>query len=388
MHGTYHDLVALLILVTGSFLMPVVAARAHIPSAVLLIGYGLLVGPNVLGLVSDTEIIGFLSEIGFIVLMFLAGLEIDFNGIRRRGPAALLGVLVICVLVFGLVFVAAYLLDLDLIFGLALGATSVGLPLAVLGETGQLRSHLGQMVVLVGSVGEFLTVVGMTLFYFAMHYGLSLQLLFGLGKLVGMLAVAGMTLRLLMALAWWQPTRFSALVAEHDGSEIGVRAALLLMMGFSMMAMLAGLEAIIGSFVAGALIAFVLRGKEVLEKKLAAVGHGFFVPIFFIVVGMRFAPQGVTRDALLVAGQLAIATFVIRALPCLGLLWQGLKLRQALGVASLLSAPLTLVVAIAALGAEIGKLDTAGESALIMLAVAAGVIYPIAFRQLHSLNTP
>lgn len=382
MHGAYHDLVALLVLFAGSFLMPVVAARARIPSAVLLIGYGLVVGPNLLDLVSDTEVIGFLSEIGFIVLMFLAGLEIDFNGIRRRGLSALLGVIAICLLIFGLAFVAAYLLGLGLIFGLALGATSVGLPLAVLGESGQLRSHLGQMVVLVGSVGEFLSVVGMTLFYFAIRYGLSFQLLLGLGKLVAMLAVAGLTLRVLMALAWWQPARFSTLVAEHDGSELGVRAALLLMMGFSMMAMRAGLEAIIGSFVAGALIAFVLRGKEVLENKLAAVGHGFVVPIFFIVVGMRFAPQGVTREALLVAGQMVLAAFVIRALPCLGLLWQGLDLRASMGVASLLSAPLTLVVAIAALGAELGVLDAAGESALIMLAVAASVIYPIVFRQL------
>jgi Kef-type K+ transport system membrane component KefB len=382
MHDIQHDLLALLILVTGSFLMPVLSTRIRVPSAVLLIGYGLLVGPNVLHLVSDTAVVGFLFEIGFIILMFLAGLEIDFNGIRQRGLRAMLVVIVICGTIFGLAFVAAALLGLPPIFGLALGATSVGLPLAVLGETGQLRTHLGQMIVLVGSVGEFLSVVGMTLFYFAVKYGFSLQLVLGLGKLIAMLAIAGLILRALMAMAWWRPESFSTLVAERDGSELGVRAALLLMVGFSLLALLAGLESIIGAFVAGALIAFVLRGKEVLEEKLAAVGHGLFVPVFFVVVGMRFAPQGVTQEALGVAGKLLVATFIIRLLPCLGLLTQGLRLREVAGVASLLSAPLTLVVAIAALGSEIGSLDSGGASALIILAVSAGVVYPIVFRPL------
>jgi len=386
MHGSHADLLALLLLTAGSFLMPLVSSRIHVPSAVLLIGYGIVMGPDGLKLIQDGGVVRFLYEVGFIVLMFLAGMEIDFNRIRQRGGWALLGMLALCASIFAFSFLASWLLSLHPIYGLALGATSVGLPLAVLRESNQLRSRLGQHIILLGSVGEFLTVIGMTLFYFASRYGFSVELAWGLGKLIGVLAVAGLTLRAFMAFAWWRPERFSKMVEEEEQSEIGVRAALLLMMAFSMLAIAAGVESIVGAFLAGALIAFVLRGKEVLEEKLAAVGHGLFVPIFFVVVGMRFDVDMLNGPSLLLAGQLLVAAFLVKGLPSLILLRQGLDFRQMLGTASLLSAPLTLMVAIAVLGNELGVLGGYGLSTLIVLAVASGVVFPVIFRLLTGAN--
>jgi Kef-type K+ transport system membrane component KefB len=383
MHGLHADLLSLLLLLLGSFLMPLLSARIHVPAAVLLIGYGLLVGPQLLDWVPDHEVVGFLYEVGFIVLMFLAGMEIDFNGLRKRGKGALLLLAGICLAVFGLAFLAAFLLDLHPVFGLALGATSVGLPLAILKETGRLRSRTGQEIILLGSVGEFLTVIGMTLFYYASRFGFSLELLWGLGKLAGVLLISGLALRALTAVAWWHPFSFSKLVKADEGSEIGVRAALLTMMLFSVLAIAAGLESIVGAFVAGALIAFVLRGKEVLEEKLAVVGHGLFVPIFFVVVGLRFDPGVITVEGLGLFGLLLLAVFVVRLLPCLALLRSGLSIRGMLSTATLLSAPLTLMVAIAALGSDLGVLQAEGKSTLILLALGSGVVFPVVFRVLR-----
>jgi len=382
MHSGHSDLLSLLVLLAGSCLMPILSGRLRIPSAALLIGFGVAVGPHALDRCGSTTVVDFLYELGFIVLMFLAGMEIDFNSVRSRGWRSMIAMLVICLGVFGLSFLAAALFGLHPIFGLALGATSVGMPLAVLKESEKLRSALGQVIILVGSVGEFLTVIGMTLFYFISRYGLSADLVWGLGKLVAVLAVAALVLRALVAMAWWQPERFSKLVQQHDGSEIGVRAALLLAVAFSTLAVLAGVESILGAFVAGALIAFVLRGKEVLEEKLAVVGHGLFVPIFFVVVGMRFDPAAVTWPNLSLAGLLLLVTFAVRLLPCLALVRLGLTVRQMLAAVSLLSTPLTLVVAIAAIGATLGSLDENGKGTLIVLAVAASLAYPVLFRLL------
>ncbi len=382
MHHAQSDLLVLLVFLVGSFGVPLLAKRIRLPGPVLLIGFGVALGPASLALRHDSRIVTFLFEVGFIVLMFLAGLEIDFTAIRKRGAWPLVGITAICGAIFGLSFLAAWGFGLHPIFGLALGATSVGLPLAILKETGQLRSPVGQQILLLGSVGEALSVIGMTLFYFIVRYGFSTELLVGLSKLVGLLAVAGFTLRAFTAMAWWQPERFEKLVDAHEESEIGVRAALLLMMAFSMLGIMAGMEAIVGAFVAGALLAFVLRGKDVLEEKLAVVGHGLFIPIFFIVVGLRFDPSAVRAPALLFAGELLVAAFGVRLLPCLGLLRLGVGLRDALGIASLLSAPLTLVVAIAALGVQLQVLDGNGKSTLIVLAVGSGILFPILFRML------
>ncbi|MFC1609587.1 cation:proton antiporter [Myxococcota bacterium] len=378
------DLVALLVLLAGSFLMPVLSGRIHMPSAVLLILFGVAVGPQMLNWVGDGEVVHFLYEVGFIVLMFLAGLEIDFNEIRARGSRQIVVAALICLAIFGLAFVAAFAIGFHPIFGLALGATSVGLPLAVLKETGRLRTATGQRIILLSSLGEFLTLVGMTLMYFGVKYGLSFQLVVGLAKLFGVLAVAGLTLKILMAIAWWKPTRFHALVEADDGSEIGVRAALFMMMTFSVLAILAGVESIVGAFLAGALLAFVLRGKEILEEKLAVVGHGLFVPIFFVIVGLHFDLGVITWKNLLVAGELLAAVFLVRLLPSAVLLREGVSLREMMGTASLLSAPLTLMVAIAALGLEIEALSPEASSTLIVLAVATAVIFPVAFRLLSS----
>ena len=380
MHQDHTSLVALLVLLLGSFLMPVLSARVRVPSAVLLIAFGVGVGPSGAALVHDDRVVAFLYELGFIVLMFLAGMEIDFNAIRRRGLRALGASFAVCVAILALAFVASLALSLHPIWGLALGATSVGLPLAVLGETGAIRSRVGQTVILLGSIGELLTLVGMTLLYFAVRHGLSVELFVGLGKLASVLAVAGLTLRLFMAMAWWRPERFLALVATHDGSELGVRAALLTMMIFSLLSIAAGVEAIVGSFLAGALLAFVLRGKQALEEKLAVVGNGLFIPIFFIVVGLRFDPSAIDPRSLGVSAVLLVLSFGVRLLPSVVLMRQGLSARDIVGTASLLAAPLTLLVAIAALGHELGVLDDQQRGTLIVLAVLTGVVFPVVFR--------
>jgi Kef-type K+ transport system membrane component KefB len=355
---------------------------------VLLVAYGVLIGPRMSGLVQDERVVQFLYEVGFLVLMFLAGMEIDFNALRARGIRALLEMILVCLAIFGLAFGAAWLAGLSTLHGLALGATSVGLPLAILKETGRLRSPLGQSVVLLASVGEFLTVLGMTLFYFGSRLGLSLELVIGLAKLLGVLALAAVSLRALMAAAWWRPESFSALVAEREGSEIGVRTALVLMMVFVALSIAAGVETIVGAFLAGALLAFVLRGKEVLERKLTVVGHGLFIPLFFIIVGMRFDPFSVRGEHLSLAGLMLVMAFVVRLVPSLWLWFRGTPLRQMLATASLLSAPLTLIVAIAAIGAELSEAGLKSQQTLIVLALASGVVFPILFRVIAGTAPP
>jgi Kef-type K+ transport system membrane component KefB len=380
MHGGAHDLISLLVLLVGSVLMPIVAGRVHVPSAILLIVYGFLVGPSVGRLVAADGVVPFLAQVGLMVLMFLAGLEIDFNRIRERGPRAMVRLVTICFLVFALAFSAAWSLAMPPIMGLCLGAMSLGLPLAVLNETGRLKTTLGQTVILLGSVGEFLTVIGMTLFALGVRFGLHLGLLVGLGKLALVTLGMALALRVLMAVAWWHPLTFSRLVERHDGAEIGVRASLLLMLVFSLAALFAGVEAIVGAFVAGSIVSFVFRGKEVLERKLSAVGHGLFIPIFFTVVGVRFAPWAISRESLLLAGQMLVIAALIKVAPAHLLIGQGLSWRQAASVGALLAAPLTLIVAIASLGVELGILDSSQEAALIVLAAASGLLFPVGFR--------
>ncbi|HSA23322.1 MAG TPA: cation:proton antiporter, partial [Myxococcota bacterium] len=106
MAGADQHLLSFLVLVAGAAGIPLLAGRLRIPSPVLLVGFGLLVGPQVLGWLHVDEVTGFLGELGRIVLMFLAGMEIDFNGLAARGGRELLWLLAGCLGAFGLAGVA------------------------------------------------------------------------------------------------------------------------------------------------------------------------------------------------------------------------------------------------------------------------------------------
>ena len=139
---------------------------------------------------------------------------------------------------------------------------------------------------------------------------------------------------------------------EGDLSEIGVRFGFVLMLGLSAIAAWAGLEAILGAFLAGLLFTYVFRETRVLETKLLALGQGFFVPIFFINVGISFnlGALGDLGSAAKTVAVLALASLSVKLFPTLLLVLAGMSLRVSLAGSFLLATPLTLLVAAALLG--------------------------------------
>ena len=381
--------VLLVLLILGSALSPLLAPRLGVPEAVFQIGFGIAIGLLGFGHGGhDEEVLHLLAELGFILLMFGAGLEIDFDAVERGGRAGLLSGLGVAAGFFVVSAVVVWLVGLPAFYVVVLSATSVGLGVAVLRETGLTSATVGQKVLLVGSLGEFLTLIAMTVFQVASQVGVSLQLVGDLGKLAALFIAGGLFLRYLSAWTWWHPGVFSRAFAAHDASEVGVRAALLACMAFVLLAAWLGLEAILGAFIAGAVVRAVFRDVQILEGKMSALSSGFFIPIFFISVGVAFDVDQLSVEGLLKASILGAFLVVARLLPSAGLVSADVSVRDATGVALLLGAPLTLLVAIAELGLEIGALDEASRSALVLLAILLSVLLPIAFRLLFKPPAP
>ncbi len=375
--------VLLLLLVLGSAISPLIAPRLKVPEAVLQIAYGILIG--VLGIGhhgSPEEVLHLLAELGFILLMFGAGLEINFDAIEKGGRGGLFagfGVAAGFTVVSTLLVVA---FQMPVFYVVVLGATSVGLGVAVLREAGLLSAPVGQWVLLVGSIGEFITLIAMTVFQVASRVGVSVQLVVDLGKLAALFLAGGVFLRYLRAWSWWHPGLFARVFKSHDASEVGVRAALVACFLFVALAVGLGVEAILGAFIAGAVFGFVFREVHVLEGKMSALSSGFFIPIFFISVGVGFDLDQLSLLGLGKAGILAVLIVGARMLPSVFLVRGEVTPRDALGVSLLLGAPLTLLVAIAALGKDLGILDDQNQSAIVLLAIILSVVLPVAFRSL------
>ena len=385
--------VALLLVVLsfGALLVPIITPRFGLPDAVGQILFGIVVGG--LGLTQllhgdvggAEDVLHTLAELGFILLMFGAGLEIDFDAIERGGRIGLLRGLGVAVGVLAAASALTLLLGLDPFYIVVLSATSIGLGVVVLRETGLAAAPVGQAVLLTGALGEFLTLISMTVYYVAHRVGVSVELAVELGKLVALFVVGVVFLRFLKAWTWWHPGVFARVFEEHDTSEIGVRGGVAACLAFVALAVALEVDPVLGAFIAGAVSRMVFRDIQVMERKMSALSSGFFIPIFFIFVGLTFDLSLLSWDGLRTALLLGTAMLVVRLLPCAVLLTdRALGVREAVGTSLLLAAPLTLLVAIAKLGEQVGVLAEHDASALVLLAILLAVVMPVAFRKLFA----
>lgn len=370
----------LFVLLLLSVLAPALAVRARLPAAVLLIVAGIACGPAGLAWLRDTPTVALLSELGFLVLMFVAGMEIDFESLRSAGPKQL-AMPALCVMGFaGVAGAFGIWMNLSVLELVIVSASSVGMPLAVLQESGRLQTPLGRHVMLTASLGEFVSILAITGYEVfseeatLAHRGVNIM------KVIVLFAGSALLIRWARAAVWWKPESFRRLTQHHDVAELGLRTGLLVMFGFVVVAATLGVEAILGAFIAGALVAFVLREKHALEAKIAALGHGLFIPIFFIVVGVRFDPRLLTLPAVRDAGVFVLIVAAVKILPTMVFSPGELGLRARFAAGTLLSAPLTLVVAIAAIGRRLGALDAAHEASFLLLAILLSVGFPVVFR--------
>jgi Kef-type K+ transport system membrane component KefB len=372
---------SLLLFTAGAFIIPMLSQRIGLPAAACEMLYGAALGNLLPQSFQSSPLLDGLSQFGFILLLFLAGLEVDFVLVERQGTRGLLRSMAFAVGVLALGQGLAFALGRDPIFGLIVGAISIGVVLVILRESNLARAPFGQITLIAGALGEFLSIFALTCYSLVRTYGLALPLAVAVSKLLLLLLLGWFVLQVLSTVVWWHPHQFQRLVATNDPSELGVRAALALMTVFAAAAVLLGVEEVLATFIAGAIFAFVFRHQGSLSDKLAAVAHGFFVPIFFIKVGVGLRLTGLlSYDSLLLLAELVAGTLIIRILAVPLLKLTGLRWGQALGSALLLAAPLTLQVAAAQVAVNLKVLAPDTILSVLGAAVIGAVVFPALFR--------
>jgi CPA2 family monovalent cation:H+ antiporter-2 len=347
--------------------------------------FGVLIGQSGFDIAGDPNnpFIKFLAELGFTFFLFLAGLEIDFRGFERKGVRTLLLPFLLSVAAFGLAIGAASLLGWGLWVGLAIGATAVPLLLAVVREARLGGTELGNTMITFAAMGELLTIVALSLVEITEHsHGLQ-DTAIGVGRMLLLCLAVVVVTGLLRTLLWWFPDNFTRLVAHDDPSEIGVRVGYFLMFVFVGLSMAAGVEPFLGAFVAGAMLSYVVREADALEHKVASMAYGFFVPVFFIHVGLRLeiTPTFMWEN---LGAMLAVVTLMaaVKLIPGALLFLRGMKLREVTATSLLLAAPLTLVIAIMDLGVRAEAVTSALSAKVITAGILASLLFPSLARKL------
>jgi Kef-type K+ transport system membrane component KefB len=369
--------VALMLVSMAVALLPVLSRRLRIPSAVAEILFGVILGQSLLQLQFGGDWLPFLAQLGFLLLLFQAGMEIDFTALRLLSRGQLLFQLGVYSGTISLSFLFAALSGQGLFLGFVLSTTSLDLVLTTLKSSRLSRTALGQSLLVAASVADFLTLLGITFFLLWHQGGAGLHLISPLG----LFAVFALLLWAARLWAWWNPERAERMLLSDNIEEQGVRFSLALLFLFVGISELVHIEPVLGAFLGGCIVSFVFREKRILESKISALGFGFLVPLFFIHVGMGFDLSNVLSGSqLLMTGLLLLVAVAVKVLPMALVPGSRLKLKERLRGGLLLSSRLSLIVAVAAIGVQEGFLLVETKDSVVLLALLTCLMGPVLFK--------
>ena len=371
------DALSLVIISLGAFLLPLIAQRISIPSIVLEIAYGILVGP-VLGIVKISEFISGLAIFGFMLLMFLSGFEIELDTFREKGLKTLSIPLAIYIATVATSFYLIITLDYPIFLALVLCTTSVDIVITVLRSDDTIKTNYGQSLFMSALIADIFTLIGVTVFASLQHSeGFSIS---NLNVILYFLIVI-LILRIIRRVAWWNPQIFSRMFDGNDPEEMGIRSSIALMLTLVGIAVLFDIEYILGAFLAGTLFAFTFPNRGSLENSLKGFSYGFLIPIFFINIGLNYDIEVFknTEFYIQVLSLLGIA-LIVKIVPSLFLIFSKIKFRQLVAGGFLLAARFSLIIAMAEIGVELELISKALEQQIILLAVLTATISPIFYR--------
>jgi Kef-type K+ transport system membrane component KefB len=372
------------IVVAVAFFAPLVLGlfpRVRLPSVVLEIVAGIVIGPSVLGLVEVDESVEVIALIGLAFVLFLAGLEIEFDKLRGQvlrlagfGFALSLGI----ALLVSLGLKAGGLVDTPLLVAIILCATSLGVLVPVLKDAGEISSTFGQLIIAAATIADFGAIILLSIFFSGEGgTGSTLVLLGSLFALAGVVFVVTRGAERSMRI------RDDLVRLQDTTAQIRVRGAFLLFVAFAAIAEQLGLEVILGAFIAGAIVSLVDRDEVMthpdFRRKLEAVGFGVFIPAFFVTSGVRFDLDALTASAsnLLMVPIFLAALLAARGLPAL--VYRRVLDGRHTAVAALMQATsLPFIVAATAIGADLGLIDAAGSAALIGAGLLSVLLFPLA----------
>jgi Kef-type K+ transport system membrane component KefB len=374
----------LLIVVAAGVLAPLASGffpRIRLPAIVLEIVLGIIMGPSVLGWVKPDVPVSILALIGLAFLLFLSGLEIDVH--RLRGPILKLtaigfAVSFVIAIVIGLGLHAGGFVKSPLFVAIVLVATSLGVIVPVLKDSGNIGSDFGQLVVAAASIADFGAIILLSLLFSGKGSTSTAGTLILLGVFGLVVALVG------LAIAGFEHSRSLERVLQRlqdTTAQIRVRAAFLLLIAFTTLADTVGLETILGAFAAGALLSLIDRDEAMTHPqfrlKLEAVGFGVFIPVFFVTSGVRFDLNALFASSSTVARVplFLLAIYLSRGVPAL--VYVRLLGRSRAAIAGILQATsLPFIVAATQIGLQLGVVTRASAAGLVAAGLLSVIISP------------
>lgn len=379
---------SLFLVILLALVIPIFMARfqiSNVPTAVAEIIVGIVMGSSGFNLITSTHDLTFLSNLGVILLMFLSGMEIDFDLLQRKNNpkgksqagktvdplktaiTAFIGIVVMA-------FVLAYILRLTGLFSevmlaaIILMTVALGVVIATLKEKNILGRPIGQTILLTAVLGEVIPLL-LLMIYASVNGGNAEQL----WLIILLFAAAIFLLR-----RFKQPYLWFAKITKAT-TQLDIRLAFFLIFALVTVAERVGAENILGAFLAG-MVMKLLEPSEATKDKLTSIGYGFFIPIFFIMTGVRLNLRSLFAhpSSLMLLPVLVIFLFIAKA-PVVLTYMRYFQKKNAFAGGFLTATTITIVLPTLQVARKLHAITSTQSDAFILAAVIVCILSPIVF---------
>jgi Kef-type K+ transport system membrane component KefB len=382
MHETLNMLLPLAGILVGAKIAAQISHKIGLPAVFGELLLGLLLGPSLLGLLAPNEMIQLLADIGVILLMFMAGLETDTAAMKQAGKASFLTAAggVVLPLAGGLIAGQAFGMEWHhaLFLGAVLTATSVSISAQTLREMGRLRSSEGSTILGAAIIDD---VLGVLVFALVMSLAGEGNILFTVGKML-----------LFFPIAWFVGDKIVPILVRwehrlhHREASLALLLGLVLVYAWSAEA-LGSVATITGAYLLGVVVTRHADASHIVHDGTAALGYAFFIPIFFINIGLQAHADGLIAAPLLTIILIVLAVLTKIVGGGLGARLGGFKNLPAfqIGVGMVSRGEVALVIAGA--GLANGLLDAGLFSVLVVVTLATTLVTPPLLRYAFSIRS-
>ncbi|UOE77248.1 cation:proton antiporter [Parageobacillus thermoglucosidasius] len=347
-----------------------ISVRLGQPAVLGKLLIGIVLGPSVLGIVQDTDILKEISQIGVILLMFIAGLETDIDQFKRTGKAAtyvgVLGIVVPLALGYAAGVAIGLSMEKAVFLGLLLSATSVSISVQALKEMDQLKSKEGSAILGAAVIDDILVIIALA--FLMSLTGSDVHLGAVILKKIIFFAVA-------ILLAWKAVPVVLRLFAPLRVSESVISAALIICFVFAYFAEAAGVAAIIGAYIAGLAVSFTSYKQEVFEK-IETIGYSIFVPVFFTSIGVAVEFSGALKHIWLMIGMSGLAVLTKLVGAALGAKLAGFSWNSSFAVGAGMVSRGEVALIIAGIGLETKLLTPDLFAVLVVVVLVTTIVTP------------
>ncbi len=361
---------------------PFISNLLKLPIAVVEILMGSIIGS--VGLVHDSHLFELLAEVGFLYLMFLAGMEVNLKELLKIDKKIfLLGGSFIFLLYILTIFSTKFL-GLSKIFIVILPMLSVGLIVSVQKEVG--KTKWIEFAMTIGVLGELVSILVLTIISGVFTLGVGIELyksIFTLFLLIGIFILGFYGLKTLF---WWFPTIRHYMMPDDDKYNQDIRISFALFFLMIAVMLFLHLDVVLGAFVAGMFIKSFFEHNIELEHKLSPFGFGFLITIFFIHVGSTFNLKYLFNIEVLkitfIVITLMLAIRIISSLIFIKILSKKGILLFSLS----LSMPLTLLIATATLAYQAKSIDLIHYNSFVLASILEVLISMIGIKLINKKN--